>query len=501
MLSKYARIDDLGANLTCEAVNGETGKSGSNSQTHKTRGMESGLSYPNPQIPYWSKVVLRVRSTRIKAVTRLSVTCSQLAMSTDHASAGKTPENAERKQKVKNDGAKKRKRDQNVKDEEGEPTGNEFSNKKPRKIKQEESDEGNVPAKDADAELKAPEDRVVEEEADKSASKKSRKMKREASNEGNVPAKNRDAKSKAAEGRPLEEEAGKYVAKKSKTEKKAVNHKVEALDATEPAKKKKPRKPKAKAEDPVQPTNDDTGPTEDESKVATGKGTTDEQLRTHSPFVEETTSFYLALSPCAYNFPLEGLCAEHISPLLLTYYPPLKGVVMCYRNPRLSEHPSDEQRPQASSSQEAKVVLSKSIDEYAVTYVWLTAEFTVFRPQRGTYLEGHVNLQNESILGLVCYNYFNAGIERSRLPKDWRWVGEESQQSEGQQKHLKQGEGYFVNGKGNQVEGRLVFMVRDFEATAGSEMGMDSINIHGTLLSKKDDRRLDDDERQRGLVR
>ena len=101
----------------------------------------------------------------------------------------------------------------------------------------------------------------------------------------------------------------------------------------------------------------------------------------------------------------------------------------------------------------------------------------------------------------MCYNYFNAGIERSRLPKDWRWVGEESQQSEGQQKHLKQGEGYFVNGKGNQVEGRLVFMVRDFEATAGSEMGMDSINIHGTLLSKKDDRRLDDDERQRGLVR
>ena len=58
-----------------------------------------------------------------------------------------------------------------------------------------------------------------------------------------------------------------------------------------------------------------------------------------------------------------------------------------------------------------------------------------------------------------------------------------------------------MDGKGKQVDGRVVFRVQDFEATAGSEGNVGSINIHGTLLSDEDDRRLDDDERQRGLVR
>lgn len=225
-------------------------------------------------------------------------------------------------------------------------------------------------------------------------------------------------------------------------------------------------------------------------------------VESQSPFAQQTISFYLALSPCAHDFPLEGLCAEHISPLLLTYYPPLKGVVLSYDNPRISEHPDDQQGPQASSSNQAKTVLARSIDEYAVTFVWLTADFLLFRPQRGTHMEGHVNLQNESILGLMCYNYFNAVIERYRLPKDWRWVGDdEDVEGKWKQKAGKEGEGYWVDGDGKKVEGKLVFKVRDFEATPGSETGAGSINIHGTLLPDGEDTRQDDEERQHGLVR
>ncbi|KAF2770230.1 hypothetical protein EJ03DRAFT_253270, partial [Teratosphaeria nubilosa] len=160
-----------------------------------------------------------------------------------------------------------------------------------------------------------------------------------------------------------------------------------------------------------------------------------------TPFRQQTASFYLALSPCAQSFPVEGLCAEHLSPLLLTYFAPLNGVVISYSNPRLSEGPND-----VHPSSSKKYVLAQSIDEYAVNFVWLTAEFTVFRPSRGTYLEGYVNLQNESLLGLVCYNYFNAGIDRTRLPKEWKW----------------EGEGYWADGEGNKVEGRMVFKVKDF---------------------------------------
>lgn len=222
-------------------------------------------------------------------------------------------------------------------------------------------------------------------------------------------------------------------------------------------------------------------------------------IQTKPPFVQLTTSFYLPLSPIAQSFPLEGLCAEHISPLLLTYHPPLKGVVLSYSNPRLSEEP--EGQPSTSSHGDAGVVLSKSIDEYGVTYIWLTADFLVLRPVRGVWLEGHVNLQNESILGLICYNYFSAGIERTRLPRDWRWVGDESAQTDGKRKDRRGGEGYFVDGQGKKIDGKMNFKVKDFEANMSSGDGAGSINIFGTLLVEDEDREMDDEERQNGLVR
>ena len=272
-------------------------------------------------------------------------------------------------------------------------------------------------------------------------------------------------------------------------------------------KEKKRRKPKVLREAAVESpavggalARKQKNPTDQQSTIAPAAAP-DDILQSRSPFIQQTASFYLSLSPCANDFPLEGLCAEHISPLLLTYYPPLKGIVLLFSNPRLSEHPDDRQRTQASSNQEAKVVLARSIDEYAVTYIWLSAEFLIFRPKAGSYLEGYVNLQNESLLGLVCYNYFNAGIEWHRLPKDWRWVGDEGAvEGKGKQRVGQEAEGYWVDGDGKKVEGKLKFRVKDFEATPGSESGAGSINIHGTLLSEADDKALDDEERQRDLV-
>ncbi|KXL49746.1 hypothetical protein M433DRAFT_158125 [Acidomyces richmondensis BFW] len=233
--------------------------------------------------------------------------------------------------------------------------------------------------------------------------------------------------------------------------------------------------------------------------AATSRTVSNDVLEKHSPFVQLTMSFYLGLSPCANNFPLEGLCAEHISPLLLTYYPPLAGVLLSYSNPRLSERPEDGFRTAANSGEKTtETVLAKAINEYAVTYVWLTAEFVVFRPSKGTWLEGYINLQNESLLGLVCYNYFNAGIDRSRLPADWRWV---ANGMNGIEKNVAQGEGYWLNGDGEKVEGRIVFRVLDFEAMHGSEAVGGSINIIGTLLSEGEERKVEDEERQGEMVK
>lgn len=220
----------------------------------------------------------------------------------------------------------------------------------------------------------------------------------------------------------------------------------------------------------------------------------EKNLHRHSPFVHQTSSLYLPLSPMAHSFPLAGLCGEHISPHLLSYYPPLKGVMISYSNPRLSETAEEAEERSRSSTETGKSVLARSVDEYAVTFVWLIADYLLFRPRKGTVLEGYINVQNESVLGLVCYNYFNAGVERQRLPKDWSWVGGERQ---GRKKEGEEAaEGYYIDGEGKKVEGRVLFRVVDFQANGASEVGGGSIDIVGSLLSKEEDANIEEQSRR-----
>ncbi|EON69442.1 hypothetical protein W97_08702 [Coniosporium apollinis CBS 100218] len=243
-----------------------------------------------------------------------------------------------------------------------------------------------------------------------------------------------------------------------------------------------------------------------------------------SPFVHQTISLYLPLSPITYASPIPGLCAEHLSPLLLTYYPPLHGVVLSYANVRLSaERPSISRTPDPADIEEP--VLALSIDEYAASFVWATADFVVLRPRRGVWLEGYVNLLNESYLGLVVYNLFSASVHRNRLPRDWRWVEETSagdrqalagaeeghvqgeeevgRDTDGDVRMRKwqgrgrQAEGYYVDGEGEKVDGLIRFRIKDFESGAGEgEKGF--LSIEGTMLSEDEEEEADEQERAQG---
>lgn len=179
--------------------------------------------------------------------------------------------------------------------------------------------------------------------------------------------------------------------------------------------------------------------------------TLDDKLDINSPIEQITATLFLALSPVTNKNPLEGLCAEHLSPLMLQYYPPFDGVVLSYENARLSEGPDND----ASSP----VVLARSINEYGVEFVWVTADFLIFRPAPGTYLKGEVNLQNEGIFGLIFMNYFTVSIPTENMPPDWKWQ-----------------EDRWVNGQG-EVEKEVVCKVEDFEPS-----GEGSISITGTLV-------------------
>lgn len=219
----------------------------------------------------------------------------------------------------------------------------------------------------------------------------------------------------------------------------------------------------------------------------------DEETTAPSPFFEQTTSFYLALSPIGQLHPLESLCAEHLSPLLLTYYPPLRGVVISYKNPRFTNDDAN-----------SGPALARSINEYAVSYTWVTADFTVFRPAKGAIIEGHITVQNESHVALLCWNLFNASIEAKRLASSWRWIGAPGPRGGGKSRqsqpvHLEDSvvdedgiiEGYYVDNRGTKVEETVKFTVRDFE-TSAQDFGKDKgyMSIEGTLLTEEEEEQL-----------
>ncbi|KAL8808188.1 MAG: hypothetical protein Q9182_000252 [Xanthomendoza sp. 2 TL-2023] len=239
-----------------------------------------------------------------------------------------------------------------------------------------------------------------------------------------------------------------------------------------------------------------------------------------SSFHHQTVSLYLPLPPISQNHPLQGLCAEHLSPLILTYYPPLRGVLLSFSNVRLS---TDSQQ---RASGGAELTLARAIDEYAAPHIWVIADFLVFRPQRGNAIEGWVNLQNEGNIGLVCWNFFNATIERKRLPKDWKWIpgGLDLGGPKKRKKKLKGSErsdpmdidqdevyshlnevndieGHFEDGEGRRVQGLIHFTVKDVESSRSSGGDNGYLSIEGTLLEELEERDLRESEIKKEISR
>lgn len=279
----------------------------------------------------------------------------------------------------------------------------------------------------------------------------------------------------------------------------------------EKAERKSGKKRKREIQDDTEPSpskrhhpEHNLGPPAAQNDLAEASGSPED-----SPFYTQTSSLYLPLSPIAQLHPLQGLCAEHLSPLILTYYPPFHGVILSYSNVRLSE---DLQR--LGTSDPAEKVLAKSIDEYAVSFVWVTADFVIFKPQRGAWIEGWINLQNEGHLGLVCWNLFNASIDRSRLPKEWKWVaggtgglrkpsskkrGKSSEVEHLEQRDdsndVEQVEGHFEDPEGQKIEGKIRFRVKDAVPSSTSEPEKGFLSIEGTVLDEDEE-----EEEEDGLV-
>ncbi|KAI1767139.1 hypothetical protein GGR53DRAFT_144391 [Hypoxylon sp. FL1150] len=233
------------------------------------------------------------------------------------------------------------------------------------------------------------------------------------------------------------------------------------------------------------------------------------------PFFTQTVSQYLPLFPSGLVEPIEGFADQHLRPLLNRYVPSFRGVLLAYRNPRVGEAPGKGSLTEGSGMED--VVLLESINEYAVNFGWLTVEVDLFRPTRGAWMEGSVNLQGEGHIGVVCWDMFNASIEAARLPRGWRWVdllskGKETAKIKGnkndRQKTAEEAQlptpepledqdndetqihttGYWVDETGARIRGgsKLYFRIKHYEVGISGDYGY--LSMEGTMLGEEEEK-------------
>lgn len=200
-----------------------------------------------------------------------------------------------------------------------------------------------------------------------------------------------------------------------------------------------------------------------------------------SPFRLINATMYVPLSPISISptHASASLIAEHLAPLLLTYYPPFQGIVLAYSNGSISESPPVPGQVHSSSSQPdfdnpKPLTLALTANEYGVLYLYLTATFLVFSPQKGQVLEGWVNVQSEGFVGAIAHNLFSVGIERKRVPKSWKWIPPGADDDD------------VENAASDKKKGYVSATSGDEDGAAGSnKLAFDAEKEHFTPLPKK----------------
>ncbi|KAJ9638066.1 hypothetical protein H2204_004377 [Knufia peltigerae] len=241
-----------------------------------------------------------------------------------------------------------------------------------------------------------------------------------------------------------------------------------------------------------------------------------------STFYSTRLSLYLSIPAISLETGSSSVLATHLAPLLLTYFPPAQGIVLGFSDPVLSAKAGSGNNlplvtPKTGQLQSQAEVLSKTSDENGVCWVWLTATFLVFRPERGDELHGWTNVTSEGFVGLVSYNYFQTAVHESRIPKSWRWNGPTKEQAGKTKKKAKKARlrdaenevredetvdveessaapyqerlqddgGFFADASGSKIPAILKYRVVDTEVVPAHDRSKWSLQIDGTLLDKK----------------
>ncbi|KIW34983.1 uncharacterized protein PV07_01710 [Cladophialophora immunda] len=354
--------------------------------------------------------------------------------------------------------------------------------------------------------------------------------------------------------------------KKPRTEDGAETPAAVAEHPTERKEKKKKKKQKSKEEGDVaarrveeeeeapvsqdiEPGDDDAAEEDNEpdietdavvmdgSEAADGEEAELNLLESEDPssFYSTRLSLYLSIPAISLEAAKPSVLAVHLAPLLLTYFPPAQGIVLGFSDPVMSAQPNSGINlpllPPRNGEIEAQAeVLADTADEFGVCWVWLTATFLVFRPERGDELYGWTNVTSEGFVGLVSYNYFQAAIGKARIPAEWKWNGPSREQLQKTKKGRKgrlrdesgldDGEehgtqetattvveapssqslladdgGHFTDASGTKIQSTLKFRVADTEIVPAHDRHKWSLQIDGTLLDDEAEQSVLEEER------
>ena len=221
----------------------------------------------------------------------------------------------------------------------------------------------------------------------------------------------------------------------------------------------------------------------------------------------ERISQYISLPPACLSNPLPAVCASILSPLLLSYYPPARGIVLAYEDVQLSDSPpisseekarlakekrksksrhrheeSDTEDEEDEADAKPKQLLLHIHNEYSAPFLWATATFLVWRPATGSWISARVTQQASTHLTLSHLNSFPISILRQHLPDGWTWTPNTSYNKGGGD------EGWWTNEEGMPVEDVLRVRIRDFEGRMdgkGQERG--GLKIDGSLVGEEEE--------------
>lgn len=231
---------------------------------------------------------------------------------------------------------------------------------------------------------------------------------------------------------------------------------------------------------------------------------------------------WVSLPPASLGSPLPALCASVFSPLLLTYYPPAKGIVLAWRDVQVSDSAPEttetasqtkssksksrarrnedaesesESEDENADSQNGQTLLLKVIDEYSAPFLWATATLLVLRPRKNAYIAARITQQASTHITLSYLNAFSVSVVRSNMPEDWVWCSASATGfsmtgggGERRSAGIDGAEGYWMDGEGRSVEGVVRVRIEDWDARgAGKGESKGFLRIEGSLIGEENE--------------